>query len=544
MNDWQFSNLSDDELAELAERLLSRLRGRDKREFASSLHRERLRRYPPDLKSWGYKHLAHYFTLPPSALHEFLWQRLAQLPFQRQQRISTIAPRDSGKTSITSKEFVIWLVCHNLARYVVLLSDTEGQSKLNLMAVKDELENNQQIAEAYHWAAGQGPTWSETRIVTPNGVMIEALGVGAKIRGRTKGESRPDLILCDDLENDELVESPTGRENRRIWLQRAVVPALSKDGSIFIVGTALHPDDLIQHTAKWPGWEHHCFASIINEPDDTSAWKEFHDLISRPAPTQEIRQQNEDEARQLYVENEAAMSAGATVLWPEKESLVDLQILRCVIGEAAFQSEKQGNPVSAKRSEFADDLLRGDIFFRFWPETTRRIVYCDPSKGRTEKADYSAIVDLGVGATGLQFCEADLERRDVVQICEDILMHVERCSPDAVGIEENGFEALGPLLLRMAGERGLSVPLYVVRAVQGKRVRIRRWLTPALRNRTLRFKSGSPGTSLLIQQLREFPTGQYDDGPDALAGAYQLLSNTQFNDPTEPADRFEPLQIS
>ena len=536
----QFAQLDDDELADFAELYLRRLHGRDKRWFVSCLQREYLRRNPPSLKEWGYKYLSHYFTLPPSGLHEFLWERLGQFPFQRQQRISLIAPRDSGKTAIMSKEFVLWLICHGLARYVVMISDTESQSKLNLWAVKEELENNPDIARDYHWAAGQGPTWSETKIITSNGVMVEALGVGAKIRGRTKGEDRPDLIICDDLENDELVESPTGRENRRIWLQRAVVPALSNDGSIFIVGTALHPDDLIQHTAKTPGWEHHSFRALVSEPENETLWKEFRDLLSKPSPTQEIRYQNEEDARRLYADKAQAMSAGSEVLWPERESLLDLMILRCVIGEAAFQSEKQGNPVSAKTSEFADGLLRGDVFFENWPELTRRVLYCDPSKGKTERSDYSAIVDLGLDRMGYQYIEADLARRDVVQICEDILDHVKRTKPEAVGVEENGFEAIGPLLQRMAGERGTYLPLYMVRAIEGKRVRVRKWLTPPLRNRTIRFRSGSRGTSLLIQQLREFPTGQYDDGPDALAGAFQLMAKVRLG---VEEDRFESADV-
>jgi hypothetical protein len=52
-------------------------------------------------------------------------------------------------------------------------------------------------------------------------------------------------------------------------------------------------------------------------------------------------------------------------------------------------------------------------------------------------------------------------------------------------------------------------------------VRIRR-LGPYLSSRRLRFKSDSPSTRLLVEQLKEFPAGDHDDGPDALEMAIRL----------------------
>lgn len=46
---------------------------------------------------------------------------------------------------------------------------------------------------------------------------------------------------------------------------------------------------------------------------------------------------------------------------------------------------------------------------------------------------------------------------------------------------------------------------------------------PYLAQRKLRFKSRSPGTALLIQQMRDFPVGDHDDDPDALEMALRLM---------------------
>jgi predicted phage terminase large subunit-like protein len=55
-----------------------------------------------------------------------------------------------------------------------------------------------------------------------------------------------------------------------------------------------------------------------------------------------------------------------------------------------------------------------------------------------------------------------------------------------------------------------------------KQVRIRR-LGTFLAQRKLRFKARSGGTALLVEQLRDFPVGEHDDGPDALEMALRLM---------------------
>ena len=55
-----------------------------------------------------------------------------------------------------------------------------------------------------------------------------------------------------------------------------------------------------------------------------------------------------------------------------------------------------------------------------------------------------------------------------------------------------------------------------------KQVRIRR-LTPWLSRRDIRFKANSPGARLLVEQLRDFPHADHDDGPDALEMALRVM---------------------
>jgi predicted phage terminase large subunit-like protein len=94
--------------------------------------------------------------------------------------------------------------------------------------------------------------------------------------------------------------------------------------------------------------------------------------------------------------------------------------------------------------------------------------------------------------------------------------------PDFFGVETNQFQALlADDMLRRAHERCIYLPLFTFENMVPKVVRIRR-LTPLLSQGRLRFKTGSKGAKLLVEQLRDFPCGDFDDAPDALEVAFRL----------------------
>ena len=76
---------------------------------------------------------------------------------------------------------------------------------------------------------------------------------------------------------------------------------------------------------------------------------------------------------------------------------------------------------------------------------------------------------------------------------------------------------------RVGQQERVDLPLYGINNTVNKQVRIRR-LGPLLSQLRLRFKARSPGTLLLVQQLRAFPVGDHDDGPDSLEVALRVLT--------------------
>jgi predicted phage terminase large subunit-like protein len=146
------------------------------------------------------------------------------------------------------------------------------------------------------------------------------------------------------------------------------------------------------------------------------------------------------------------------------------------------------------------------------------------SKGNDAKTgDYSALVKLGMDQSLVLYCEADLQRRPTPQIVADGVEMVREFQPMGLAIESNQFQELLCADFRQAGqEQRVLLPIIEFDNHVNKQVRIRR-LGTYLSQRRLRFKSRSPGTTLLVQQLKDFPLGDHDDGPDGLEQALRLM---------------------
>jgi len=196
------------------------------------------------------------------------------------------------------------------------------------------------------------------------------------------------------------------------------------------------------------------------------------------------------------------------------------------IGPRAYAQEYEACFTDREGAEFPGHWFSGDIHFTEWPAPDRlrfRVVYVDPSKGKTERSDYSAIVMLGLGWDGTMYVDADIERRDVTKIVDDTLRISKEFSPQAVGIEANQFqEVLADIVVERSRAAGFMLPVHAITNSENKLTRVRATLTPYLSRGEFRFKAGSRGAKMLVAQLEAFPLDKHDDGPDALEGAVRL----------------------
>jgi predicted phage terminase large subunit-like protein len=189
--------------------------------------------------------------------------------------------------------------------------------------------------------------------------------------------------------------------------------------------------------------------------------------------------------------------------------------------------ELEGQFVSVEGAEWPPEYFPDDIWFDTWPaHPTCKVSALDPSKGKDAKSgDYAAFVDLAVDGEGTLWVEAELLRGQAVEVLVDTAIeHQQRFRPDAFAVEVNQFqELLCVLIQQRAANRHVLVPVVPIDNRVNKLVRIRR-LGPYLFARRVRFRD-TPGTRLLVDQLREFPEGPHDDAPDSLEMAVRVAAD-------------------
>jgi len=472
--------------------------------------------------AWNRRFLPHLFPLPNGRMHDDLDRLWADIAVQRGVRMNVLGCRGVAKTTRT-RSLVLRSAVEGTEPYILLISDTSPQAEQQLANVREEIESNREIARAYPGAAGIGPKWRDDFLVLRNGVRIDALGTGKRLRGRIRRARRPTLIVCDDLQNDEQVLSSVQRQKAWNWFVRALLKA-GEPGVTNIVNLAstLHPDAIAVRLSKHGGWTTSRYPAIEAWPERMDLWGEWEELV--------LQHENEDrekEAEAFYRANESEMNRGCELGWKERFPLYGLMVERSM-GHAAFDAEMQLQPIDPALCEFDPAYFDG-VMVKEWPKVTDlRTIAIDPSKGKKDKGgkragDLASIVKFGREAvTGLLYFEAEMMRVPARKIVERAVDQWIAFQPDAMGIETDVFQELFLTVFEVVTkERGVTLAVHEMpTGGVPKAVRIRR-LDSYLARRLCRFVD-TAGTRMLVEQLRGFPMADFDDGPDAMEQAVRL----------------------
>lgn len=439
---------------------------------------------------------------------------------KRGQKKGIIAPRGAAKSTRVSLAYPLYCAFHGLERYIIITSDSGPQAKQFLANIRDEVENNELLKEHYPDLAKPGPVWRDDSLRLANGVQIDALGTGGKIRGRRYGVHRPSLIIVDDPQNLDHIISVVQRERSWNWLNKDVCNAGDPQTNYLVLGTALHRECIVCKLQQTAGWEHQLFRALEAWPERMDLWTEWENLFCDWQDDD-----REETAKNFYEKNKSEMDRGAVVLWPERFPLYDLMVKKVSEGIGAFNTEQQGHPVDPSQSEWPEEYFTHPQFwFEEWPEDLEvKTMALDPSKGKSDKkGDWQAWVMYGRDRKGVEYIEADLRRQDTSAMLDTGVELMRRFKPDGVFIEANVWqELLAPPFSEKLRQARLDVTIYAKENHAAKEVRIRR-LTSPLSTRKMRFKRRSAGTAELVQQAKDFPQGAYDDGLDCVEMARRL----------------------
>lgn len=195
----------------------------------------------------------------------------------------------------------------------------------------------------------------------------------------------------------------------------------------------------------------------------------------------------------------------------------EIDAARIDLGELDFRQEYNAEFVRDAESEFGE-YLDGSIWWTGEPpaDSVVRLVAVDLSKGKTDKSDFTAIVAGYFDPRGYIWVDAEIQRMDMGTISNRTVAWCQYVQPHGTVFEVNGFqELLGDEFRRRAHEANVRTRVDGLDNRTNKRLRIRKTLSTLIEFKKIKFRN-SPGGRLLVEQLREFPIGDYDDGPDAL----------------------------
>lgn len=157
-----------------------------------------------------------------------------------------VAFRGSAKSTIMTMSYPIWSILgEQQKKFVLIVSQTQQQAKQHLANIKREFETNEMLREELG-PFRQEDEWSTSSLILPKfGAKIMAVSTEQSIRGIKYGPHRPQLIICDDVEDMNSVRTFESREKTYKWFTGEVLPLGDKDTKIITVGNLLHKDSLV-----------------------------------------------------------------------------------------------------------------------------------------------------------------------------------------------------------------------------------------------------------------------------------------------------------
>ncbi|MBF0161759.1 MAG: phage terminase large subunit [Magnetococcales bacterium] len=481
---------------------------------------EQSRRQQRALKEFQFfakTYFPHYISRHDSLLHTYLYHRLPQVVRARRPgvKLAIAAPRGEAKSTLVTQLFTLWCAITGRRRYIPIIMDSQHQAAAMLESIKAELESNRRLQLDFPDDCGAGAVWKAGVMVTNSGTKIQAFGSGRRMRGLRHGCHRPDMVICDDLENDVNVRSRIQRDRLEEWLRTTVLKLGAADDSmdVLVVGTLLHHDSLLARLLGNPLWESKRFQAIIQWPQDMALWDQWQACLLR---------EGEGAADAFFQHNRAAMEAGAQLSWPKVRSLESLMKIRARDGANAFDAELQNQP------------LRENAVFQnvtFWSTPNPHWVLfgaVDPSLGRSAgRGDPSAILLGGFDREKgiLDVVEADIRPRLPDRIIADVIAYQARYGCRLWVVEAVQFqEFFKDELVRRSAQQGVPIPARGIKPFRDKGLRISS-LQPHIANGLIRFH---PSQGTLLDQLRHWGEGSdsHDDGPDALEMLWRAVHDS------------------
>ena len=439
--------------------------------------------------------------------HEELWD----LACSDDKFIAVAAPRGHAKSTAGTIAFTLASVLFRVNDYVLVVSDTETQAAQFVQGIKQAFAEDEDIIELFGLKKTEkGVSFlvenqSEIIVEFVDGkkFRISAKGAGQSLRGLLWEGKRPNLIVIDDLENDELVMNSDRRDKLERWFMGALIPMLSPRGKLRMWGTILHSDSLLEK--RMPS--ERAKTTIIE------GLKMYSTVKKGGWRSVKYKAHNEDHTEYLWPERFGQEFFEERYAQYKENGLTDvyaMEFLNQPIDESvAFFRKGDFLPLTPEDEEKALTLyITGDLAI-----------------SEKERADYSVFVVGGLDSQRvLHIIDVIKARLDGREIVDTILALQDRYDPEAFGIEEMQVsQAIGPFLREEMIKRNIFPSLVTLKHMGKDKIQRARAIQARVRAKSVKFDKDADWWLDFETECLRFPKAAHDDQVDAFAYLGMLL---------------------
>lgn len=389
---------------------------------------------------------------------------------------------------------------------MVLVSKSQEMAATLLGDLQAELQYNQRYIADFGWQYNDG-SWEDGAFVTQSGKAFFARGRGQSPRGLRYRSKRPDYIIIDDLDDDELVLNPSRVTKLTKWVKEALFGCLDGGRGRFIM---------------------------------------IGNLISKCSVLAEFCASKGVKVSQVNILNHRG-----EVSWASKWTRDEVRRMEEFMGYISFQRELMNNPIT-----------EGAVFRRDWiqwrkpyklREYDQLIFYIDPSFKSSTKNDYKAGKLWGRKGTQYHHLKAFVRQCSITELvrwCYDLWEALRKANAVAHFYMEANFlqDTILDEFIREGEVRGYQLPITADRRKKpDKYLRIEA-ISPLWERGLVWYNINEQDNGDMQQGLAQtlaFEKGSrsHDDGPDADEGAIYLLQDGGHDEARTPIlGRRDPLK--
>lgn len=434
----------------------------------------------------------------PKRTPEFHWE-LWDLVTRPEKYVAIAAPRGHAKSTAITHAFTLACVLFRERDFVLIVSDTESQSIKFLADIKAELLENEPLINTFGIKRFIKDTESDIIIELNDGHRFRIIAKGSeqKVRGLKWLGKRPNLVVGDDLENDEIVMNDDRREKFRNWFFNALMPVGSDECWYRIVGTILHMDALLERLM--PPW-----GDKLTKTNGLKHW-----TIGENRAWLSIRYQahTEDFSKILWSEK-----------WPEERLRAERQ-MRIEQGiPESYSQEFLNYPIDEENAYFRhEDFLpidNGEEYLEYY-------VGGDLAISEKDTRAYTVFIIAGMNAQGiLKIVDIRRFRGDSLDIIDEMFSIHQRYNPVAFFVEkENILRSIGSVLFEKMRQKNIYLNIGDDTMIVPTQDKIKRAQSIRARARAggIQINKNAHWADSFITECVQFPRGIYKDQVDAFA---------------------------